>query len=81
MQNHAMEALEKNKSKQAFTITMTRLDENKPLKNAFKRSTAFSYLFKFYSTLIIIFLKNNLTNICCEISKIGMNLWMVYIYI
>ena len=31
------------------------------------------------SILIMIFLKKNLTNICGEISKIGMNLWMVYI--
>ena len=26
----------------------------------------------------VLLLKNNLTNVCSEISKIGMNLWMVY---
>ena len=38
-------------------------------------------LFKFYIISIILFLKNNLTNICCKKNKIGMNLWMVYISI
>ena len=32
-----------------------------------------------YSISIILLLKNNSTNICSEISKIEMNLWMVYI--
>ena len=32
-----------------------------------------------YSISIILFLKNNLTNICCEVSQIRMNLWMIYI--
>ena len=39
----------------------------------------FIYLFKFYSILIILFLKNNLTNIYCKINKIVMNVWMFYI--
>ena len=59
---------------------MVRLDERKPLQNAFKRIYHCIYLFKLYSISIIIFLKNNLTNTCDEIRKIGgMNLWMVYI--
>ena len=36
------------------------------------------YLIKLYCISIIVLLKNNLTNICSKISKIGMNLWMVY---
>ena len=38
---------------------------------------------KFVLTLkiIITFLKNNLTNICGKIIKIGMNLWMVSLYL
>ena len=55
---------------------MSRLDENKPLQNAFKR--IYHYLFKLYSTSIILLLKNSLANICSEISKLGMNLIMVY---
>ena len=35
------------------------------------------YLFKSYNISIILLLKINLTNICSEISKTGMNLWMV----
>ena len=37
------------------------------------------YLFKLSSISIILLLKNNLPNICSKISKIRMNLWMVYI--
>ena len=55
------------------------LHENKPLQNSFKRIQHCIQLFKLYSISIILFLKNNLTNICCKISKIGMNIWMVYI--
>ena len=55
-------------------ITMNRLNENKPLKNACKRIKHCIYLFKFYSILITLFLENNLTNICREISKVGLNL-------
>ena len=55
-----------------------RLYENKPLHNAFKCIWHYIYLFKLYSTSIILLLKNNFTNICSKISKIGMNLWMVY---
>ena len=51
-------------------ITMVRLNENKPLQNAFKRIKHN----KLYSISIILFPKNNLTNICCELSKTGMNL-------
>ena len=51
------------------------LYENKPLQNAFKRIYT-TYIL--YSVLIILLLKNNLTSICSKISKIGMNLWMVY---
>ena len=58
---------------------MNKLDEKKPLQNAFKRIQHCNYVFKLYSISIILFLKNNLTNICCKISKIGMNLTMVYI--
>ena len=60
-------------------ITMVRIDENKPLQKPLKRIWHCIYLFKFYNILIIIFLKNNLTNICGKISKIRMNLWMVCI--
>ena len=56
-------------------IVMVRLDENKSLK----RIWHCIYLFKLYSTSIIIFLKNNITIILGEISKIEMNLRMVYI--
>ena len=31
-----------------------------------------------YTYSIILLLKNNLINICNKISKIGMNVWMVY---
>ena len=55
-------------------ITMSRLDGNKSLKNAFKRIYHYIYLFKLYSIAIILLLKNNLTNICSEINKTGMNL-------
>ena len=60
-------------------ITMNRLDENKPLQNDFINvfSTAFTY--SNFMISIILFLKNNSTNICCKINNIGMNLWMVYI--
>ena len=51
-------------------ITMVRLNENKPFQNAFKRIKHK----KLYSISIILFPKNNLTNICCELSKIRMNL-------
>ena len=56
-------------------ITMNTVDENKPHQNAL-------YLFKFYSISIILFLKKQLNqrDIICEINKIGMNLWMVYIW-
>ena len=60
-------------------ITMGRLDEKKPLKNVFKRISHYIYLFKLYSISIILLLKNNLTTICSEVSKIGMNLSIVYI--
>ena len=39
---------------------------------------SYIYLFKLYSISIILLLKNNLTNICSKISKIEMNLWMVW---
>ena len=55
------------------------LHENNPLQNSFKHIQHCIQLFEFYSISIILFLKNNLTNICCKISKIGMNIWMVYI--
>ena len=51
-------------------ITMSKLDEQKPLQNGFKR---------IYHKLHSMSMKNNLTNICSKISKIVMNFWMVYI--
>ena len=36
------------------------------------------YLLKLYSVAIIMLLINNVTNICSEITKIWMNLWMVH---
>ena len=50
---------------------LTRLYENKSLQNVFKRIQDYIYLFKLYSIRIILLLKNNLTNICSKISKIG----------
>ena len=60
-------------------ITMVKLNGNKPLQNAFTRIQHWIYLFKLYSILIILFLKNNLTGISCKIIKIGMSLRMDYI--
>ena len=51
-------------------IAMVRLYENKPLQNAFK-STIYTYsilTYKLCNISIILFLKNNLTNICSEIN-------------
>ena len=50
------------------------LYESKPLQNAFESTQYYIYLFKLYSTSIILVLKNNLTSICSKISKIEMNL-------
>ena len=41
-------------------------------KNHFKMLLNVLYLFKLYSILIAVFLENNLSNICCEISTFGM---------
>ena len=51
-------------------------------------SASYIYLFKLFSISIVLLLKNNLTNICSKISKIGVNfewfdlqyekLWNVY---
>ena len=57
---------------------MVRLYQNKPLQNLFKHILHYIYLFKLYSILIILLLKNTLTNICSKISKTGMNLRMIY---
>ena len=40
-------------------------------------SASYIYLFKLFSISIVLLLKNNLTNICSKISKIGVNLWML----
>ena len=53
---------------------LARLYENKPLQNAFTRIQYYIYLFKLYRISIILLLKNNLTNICSQISNIGKNL-------
>ena len=58
-------------------IAMFILYQNKRLQNAFK---GIYHLFKLYSISIILLLENNLTNICSKMSKIGMNLWMIYTY-
>ena len=50
-----------------------------PTSKCFEKYLALNYLFKLHSILSILLLKNNLTNICCEINKIEKNLWMVYI--
>ena len=59
-------------------IAMVRISdysyEIKPLQNAFKQIQHYIYFFKLYSISIIFLLKNNLTNICGKIHKIGMNL-------
>ena len=55
-----------------------RLYENKLLQNAFKCIWHYIYLFKLYSTSIILLPKNNLTNIWSKIGKTGINLWRVY---
>ena len=36
------------------------------------------YLLKLHSISIILLVENNLVNICSEITKIWMNLWMIY---
>ena len=60
-------------------IAMVRLIyEKKAVQNVFKRIYHCIYLLKLYNISVILLLKNNLTNICSKISKIGMNLWMVY---
>ena len=61
-------------------IAMVRLYENKHFKMLFKVFSTI-YLFKLYSISIILSLKNNLTNICSKVSKIGMHLRMVYILV
>ena len=66
-------------------IAMVRISdysyEIKPLQNVFKQIRHYIYFFKLYSVSIIFLLKNNLTNICGKIHKIGMNLWMAYLTI
>ena len=52
---------------------MSKLDENKPLRNASKRFQHYIYLPKLHIDYSIAN-KNNLTKICCKISKVGMNL-------
>ena len=49
-----------------------------PTSNSFQTCLYRVYLFKLYYKLIIILLTNNLTNICSEISKTWLVLWMVY---
>ena len=56
---------------------MGRLDENKDLK-MFETYLALHILIQIVYRLFYCW-KKNLTNICSEISKVGMNLWMIYI--
>ena len=46
--------------------------------NSFQTCFYCIYSLKFYDKLIIILLTNNLTNICSEMSKIWLILWMAY---
>ena len=49
-----------------------------PTSNSFETCLYYIYLLKLYHKTIITLLTNNLTNICSEISKIRLILWLVY---
>ena len=54
------------------------LNANKPLQEGFKHIYYNSYLFKCNDISIMLLLTDNLTNICGEIGKIRINLWIIY---
>ena len=65
-------------SHQAFSSSNT---SNKPVQNTFKRIEHYIYLSKLYGIVYRLFYCLKITNICSKIRTIGMNLWMVYLYL
>ena len=63
-----------SKQYKAITVCWCKL----PTSNSFQTCLYYIYLLKLYDKSIIILLTNDLTNICANISKIWLILWMLY---
>ena len=59
-------------------IKERRLQCAEPFSKSFQTCLYCIYLFKLYDESIIILLTNDLANICSEISKVWLILWMIY---